>query len=102
MISFKLSQFTSFSLFLSFSSSLIFPDITQTASYGTLEHTPLIVNGGPELSKTPPHHQHLLTTPSTLRKAGQSTINNSDNFSEDEGVGPGTEGHTQPVFKLDS
>lgn len=78
-------------------------DITQTASYGTLEHTPLIVNGGPELSKTPPHHQHLLTTPPTLRKTGQSSINNSDNnFSEDEGVGPGTEGHAQPVFKLDN
>ena len=47
-------------------------------------------------------HHHLLTTPPTLRKAGQSSINNSDSFSEDEGVGPGTTGPAQSIFKLDS
>lgn len=77
-------------------------DITQTASYGTLEHTPLIVNGGPELSKTPPRHQQLLTTPPNLRKAGQTSVNNSDQYSDDEGVEPGPDSHTHPLFKLDN
>lgn len=79
-------------------------DMTQTASYGAMDHTPLIVNGGPELSKTPPRHRHLctqhLTTPPTLRKAEPGSVNNSDQFSDD-GEEPGRENSSHPVFRLD-